>query len=143
MWLYYGFSSAVVLFLDVIHNPLHPEATLNLALISDLEFLCANLSSFSSGAKRVMEISKEMNKVAFDVIKAKAKRKAQDESVEQSRLKQRRVNEPEGSNGGETSVDAGSAGGGAQGASNEYTWERFPENFSWDEWDQWLNEAAL
>jgi hypothetical protein len=34
VWLYYAFSSAVVLFLDVIRNPLHSEATLNLALIS-------------------------------------------------------------------------------------------------------------
>jgi hypothetical protein len=73
MWLYYASSSAVVLFLDVIHNPLHPEATLNLALISDLEKLCTPLSSFSPGAKRVMDVSREMNKVAFDVIKAGAR----------------------------------------------------------------------
>jgi hypothetical protein len=79
MWLYYASSSAVVLFLDVIHNPPHPEATLNLALISDLEKLCTPLSSFSPGAKRVMDVSREMSKVAFDVTNARAKRKAQND----------------------------------------------------------------
>lgn len=68
MWLYHAFSSAVVLFLDLIQNPLHPEATLNLALISDLENLCTPLSSFSPGAKHVIDVSREMNKVAFDII---------------------------------------------------------------------------
>jgi hypothetical protein len=87
--------ASVVLFLDVIHNPLHLEATLNLALISDLEKLCTPLSSFSPGAKRVIDVSREMNKVAFDVTNARAKRKAQNDlgnvSAGYNRLKQRRT----------------------------------------------------
>ena len=154
MWLYYAFSSAVVLFLDVIHNPLHSEATLNLALISDLENLCTPLSSFSPGAKRVMEVSREMNKVAFDIIKARAKRKAQDDleniSAGQDRLKQRRTEDIQSSMQMNHSVGPGIEVGGGHSPSDgvylrgdDHPFNVFPTNFSWDEWDQWLSDTAL
>jgi hypothetical protein len=155
MWLYYAFSSAVVLFLDVINNPLHAEATLNLDLISDLENLCTPLSAFSPGAKRVMDVSREMNKVAFEVIKARAKHKARDDldnlNGAQGRFKQRRTEDPETSlhavgDGVHPRTEAGE--GDARGGSrvrddDKYHFRGFPANFSWDDWDQWLNETPL
>ncbi len=147
MWLYYAFSGAVVLFLGVIHNPLHPEATLNLALISDLENLCTPLSSFSPGAKRVMDVSREMNNVAFDVIKARAKRKAQDGlddvSAANNRSKQRRTEDPQitmqGGYGAGPSIEAvegQSRSGGIDARGDDHPFNPIPANFSWDDWDQ-------
>ncbi|KAI9838448.1 MAG: hypothetical protein M1838_004599 [Thelocarpon superellum] len=37
MWLYYTFSAMVVLFLHFAHDPLHPDAAADLALLSDCE----------------------------------------------------------------------------------------------------------
>ncbi len=150
MWLYYAFSSAVVLFLDVIYNPLHSEAMLNLALISDLENLCAPLSSFSPGAKRVMDVSREMNKVAFDIIKVRAKRKAQDSvntTTAHGRLKKLRTegSMQDGYGPGPSIETAGSPSSSEsnQAGVDEHAFIPFPANFSWDDWDQWLNNSAL
>lgn len=62
-----------------------------------------------------MDVCREMNKVAFDVIKARAKRKAQGDleniSVRQSRLKQCRTEDPlrsiQGGQGDEPSIEVG------------------------------------
>lgn len=149
MWLYYTFSAAVVLFLDVIQNPLSNDATLNLALISDLENLCSTLAQVSPGAKRVMEVSREMNKAAFEVMKARAKRRAQDDLDDgnsvQSRFKQIRTKEPGGAaqEGIASGANAGFSRAGAAGRQEAHPLNAFPVNFSWDEWDQWLNENAL
>lgn len=154
MWLYYASSSAVVLFLDVIHNPPHPEATLNLALISDLEKLCTTLSSFSPGAKRVMDVSRGMNNVAFDVTNARAKRKAQNDlgnvSAGYNRLKQRRTEDPQSSTQGAESIgpsikagEGPSRSSGVHARGEDHPLNPFPANFSWDDWDQWLKDAAL
>lgn len=150
MWLYYAFSAAVVLFLDVIQSPLSKDATLNLALISDLENLCSALAQVSPGAKRVMEVSREMNKAAFEVMKARAKRRAQDDldddNSAQSRFKQRRTKEQElatQEEGVASGAHAGSSRAGPAERQDAQPLNAFPANFSWDDWDQWLNEAAL
>jgi hypothetical protein len=143
-----------MLFLDMIHNPLRSEATLNLALISDLENICTPLSPFSQGAKHVMNVCREMNKVAFDVIKARAKRKAQDDlenvNVRQSRLKQRRTEDPlgsiQGGQGDGPGIEAGESNarsGGVHARGDDHPFLPIPANFSWDDWDQWLNDTAL
>jgi hypothetical protein len=142
-----------VFFLDVIHNPLHPEATQNLALISDLENLCTPLSSFSPGAKRHGCLSRD-DKVVLDIIKARAKRKAQDnlDNVRpgQSRLNQCRTEDPQSSIQGVgrsgPSIEAcqgNSRSGGVRVRSDEHPFNPLPANFSWDDWDQCLNDAAL
>ena len=150
MWLYYTFSAAVVLFLDVIHNPLSTDATLNLALISDLENLCSTLAQASPGARRVMEVSREMNNAAFEVMKAKAKRKAQDdlddENAARGRVRQRRVKAPDVI-AAETGSNEGNAGPGSSGPLSAreggQLLNAFPATFSWDDWDQWLNETII
>jgi hypothetical protein len=85
-----------------------------------------------------MDVSPEMNKVVFDVIKARAKRKAQDYlnnvSAGSSRLKQCRTEDPQSSmHGAGPSNEAG----------DEHPFNPFLANFSWDDWDQCLNAAAL
>lgn len=141
-----------MLFLDVIHYPLHTEATLNLALISNLENLCTPLSAFSPGAKRVVDVSREMDKVIFEIIKSRAKRKARDDpdgvTSAQGRFKQRRTQDPETSlHAGEgvprAKAGEGEARTGGRARGDEHPFNAFPTNFSWDDWDQWLNEAAL
>jgi len=150
MWLYYAFSSAIVLFLGVIHNP---EATLNL-LISDLENLWAHLVSFSLGAKQVMYVSREMNKVAFDIIEASAKWKAQDnldnkdlDRVDSSSVVPRILRARYRTLGAIDRVSRQASGTPSQVVvhvrSDEHLFNPFPANFPWDDWDQWLKYAAL
>jgi len=47
MWLYYAFTSAVGLFISVLADPLHKDATLHLAFISDVENICSQLAKHS------------------------------------------------------------------------------------------------
>jgi hypothetical protein len=59
MWLYYAFTSAVGLFISVLADPLHKDATLHLAFISDVENICSQLAKHSPGASRVMKVTRE------------------------------------------------------------------------------------
>ena len=149
MWLYYAFSAAVVLFLDVLASPLSSTAMLNLALISDLETLCTGLAPFSPGAKRVMEVSREMSKYGFEVIKMRAKRKAREEMdgdlVNAGGVEgQRRAKKlKEAGSDGVDEIGVTDLGAGPSDWENGLAWNDFPGNFSWDDWDQWLNDISL
>jgi hypothetical protein len=59
MWLYYAFTSAVGLFISVLADPLHKDATLHLAFISDVENICSQLAKHSPGASRVMKVTRD------------------------------------------------------------------------------------
>ena len=163
MWLYYAFTSVVILFLHVAHDPLHPNATADMALISDLRDLCAIFADASEGSRRLVEVSTAMDKVAFDLMKAAAKgkaRKRREQDVGKMRAKHRRLDDPadiqgEGvSESHTTGQDAPEFGGSTSdqaqlaelqpGERDEREWAQFlgaaPTNFSWDEWDQWLED---
>lgn len=101
-----------------------------------------------------MDVSREMTKVAFEVIKAKAKRKAQGDLDNigggQSRLKQRRTEDLQSSmHSGQSTGPSIEVGEGHSRSVDVHTrvndppFLPFPANFSWDDWGQWLNDAAL
>ena len=172
MWLYYAFTSAVVLFLHFAADPLHADAASDLALIGDLKALCAELAVFSDGAKRIVEVTTAMDKVAFDLMKASAKRGKRRRDVEGEKemdvnetTKHRRVegiereietstgpvdatrgsesrNEEEGENENENEREEERKEG------EEKDWteallENAPTNFSWDDWDRWLEDVEF
>lgn len=164
MWLYYAFTSIVVLFLHFAHDPLHAEATFDMALISDVRALCTTLSSKSEGAKRLVEITAAMDGVAFELMKSAAKIKARKRRQEEEELgpeKQRRLNDEVFNLGdAETGVDPllirpeddmptlennAMAIEGPLAEHVEPAWNEIfntaPSNFSWDEWDQWLEDV--
>lgn len=146
MWLYYAFTSAVVLFLNTIVNPLHPDAALDLAMISDLESLAANLATISEGSKRILAICRGMNKVAFELMKAAAKRKAKKRSAgvdrEDGRQKIRRGKEgvPETFSGLSARTDVATT---TEDSAGQNMLASVPGNFAWGEWDQWLEDVAF
>ena len=151
MWLYYAFTSVVVLFLCVIHNPLHVDATLNLALISDMEKVCAKLALQSSGARRVRDVTREMGNAALEVIKLRAKKRAaraEEERgvLEQPRQKRSRIIQEEasislGEDNSTFSDFQNSRHIHDEPDSEEQTHRSIPSKFSWEEWDSWLHES--
>jgi hypothetical protein len=76
MWLYYGFTSTVALFINVLAEPSNPDATLHLSLIVDIEALCVDLEGCSPGARRVMEVTREMGNLGFQIMKSSAKKES-------------------------------------------------------------------
>ncbi len=166
MWLYYAFTSIVVLFLHFAHDPLHADATFDMALISDMRALCTILSSKSQGAKRLVEITIAMDKVAFELMKSAAKarvrkrRQEEEVAVGLSQKHRRLNNDGFGIDGTEPGVDAllsmpedtataaendVAPAVGSLTEDSELAWNEIfsnvPNNFSWDEWDQWLEDV--
>ena len=141
MWLYYAFTSAVGLFISVLADPLHKDATLHLALISDVENICSQLANHSPGARRVMEVTREMEKVGFQIIKSSAKRKASEE-LHRSRGKSVRVegssDESNKEHVSESAVDSTTP----EGFGEDDPLLAMPVDFSWDHWDQYLGFIA-
>ncbi|PMD12497.1 hypothetical protein NA56DRAFT_695501 [Hyaloscypha hepaticicola] len=140
MWLYYAFTSAVGLFISVLADPLHKDATLHLAFISDVENICSQLAKHSPGASRVMKVTREMGKVGFQIMKSSAKRKAGEE-LQRSKGKSVRV-EDSSEEGNKEHVYESVVDSSAQIGFEEDPWLTLPVDFSWDHWDQYLGYIA-
>jgi hypothetical protein len=170
MWLYYAFTFSVILFLSALRtlspspNPSlsnqtnpptrvnHEDILLDLSLISDLQALCASLAQFSLGAKRIAEITTEMGKAGFELMKrsAKAKKRVRDSDVgavdplgsreedgqgagDLRAGKSRRIdNVGDGDAMRPEGVDAGAG-----------VMVSVLVGFMWDDWDQWLDDFAF
>lgn len=161
MWLYYAFTASVVLFLHSISNPLNQDAVLDLALLDELKGLCEALGGEgpggSDGARRVKEIVDGMGKVAWEVVKRAARRRKGVESAsagegegESSRVKRMRSGaegeeEPRTEPGGTAGAVEGTAEAGPAGATRAdvLNLENVPQNFEWEQWDQWLEDAPF
>lgn len=141
MWLYYAFSSVVILFLHCIREPLAEHTTLDIALISDLENLCTSLALYSQGADRIAKVCRGMEKVVVEFMKgaarSKAKKRSADDSVEGMREKRSRYDTrfpPEGSATGSRSFNE---------AEMQEVLESTPTDFAWNEWEAWLEDIAF
>jgi hypothetical protein len=141
MWLYYAFSSAVILFLHCIREPLAEHTTLDIALISDLGNLCAPFASKSKGAERILKVCQGMEKVVVEFMKGAARSKAKKRPAEDS---------AEGSNEKRTRLDnqqpAGEATAGLRSFDDpdmQQVIESTPTDFAWDEWEAWLEDIAF
>ena len=146
MWLYYAFSSAVILFLHCMREPLAEHTTLDLALLSDLENLCAPLASKSEGAERILKVCQGMEKVVVEFMKGAAR----------SNAKKRLAEDPaEGSNEKRSRIDsqqpageavAGEAVPGPRAFDEtemQQVLESTPTDFAWNEWEAWLEDIAF
>ena len=141
MWLYYAFTSAVGLFISVLSDPLHKDATLHLAFISDVENICSQLAKHSPGASRVMKVTREMEKVGFQIMKSSAKRKASEE-LHKSKGKSVRVEGPNEESNEEHVLESAVDSTTEVGYGEEDPWSAMPVDFSWDHWDQYLESIA-
>jgi hypothetical protein len=141
MWLYYAFTSAVGLFISVLADPLHKDATLHLAFISDIENICKQLAEHSPGASRVMEVTREMGKVGFQIMKSSAKRKASEE-LQRSKGKSVRVENSREKSDKEHVSEPVVDSSAQVGFEEEDPWSALPVDFSWDHWDQYLGSIA-
>jgi hypothetical protein len=148
MWVYYTFTAAVVVFLHTIAEPLHSDAVLDLALLSDLQELCRSMSSFSDGAMRIGEMTGHMEKLALDVMKtaarANAKKRTAEEPVDRpaDREKIRKIATPDFQ---EVTPSAGGLAGSEQNSevSLRQLLDSTPQNLDWDDWDQWLADVPF
>jgi hypothetical protein len=173
MWMYYAFTAAVVLFLHVVADPLNADAVLDLALLDELKALCEGLGTDadSEGAKRVWEIVDGMGRVAWEVVKRTANRRrrrrrgveteeepeAGGSAGESTRSKRLRSggkgddgDEGEDEGEGERPRDPGgeegtgeAAAAAAMAGTEVLNLENVPQNFEWEQWDQWLEDAPF
>lgn len=142
MWLYYAFTSAVTLFLHSIANPIDSETALNLAAISDLENICGSVLDVSEGAARCMEIAKLMRTTIHRIIKlAERKRAREPDESDSAHAKARRVES-------DTTVSLNDmdreqpAEHNLLSAGIDTLLTGSPPNLVWDQWDDWLKDAA-
>ena len=177
MWLYYAFTASVVLFLGCVGDAERQGdgdgdggreggVVLDLALLDELAGLCEVLGGRSEGggggggsegARRVKEIVEGMGRVAWEVVKRRArsrKRGGEGEGgveAESERRKRLRSGTEGGvelekeslaeSNAGSGGRDIGE-GAGAEGVL-DLNLETVPQNFEWEQWDQWLQDAPF
>ncbi len=85
-----------------------------------------------------MEVTREMGKVGFQIMKSSAKRKASDDIQRTGNEKSARVEsvsrnlETEHHVGGDFLTDL----------AGEFAWPEMPSDFSWDHWDQYLGSIT-
>ena len=139
---------------------------LDLALLDELAGLCEVLGGGGSeGAERVREIVQGMGRVGWEVVKRRARRRKRSgggesegggvaEGERSKRLRSGTEGEVElekvslaesnvGSGGGEIEEAAGAgAGAGVEGVL-DLNLENVPQNFEWEQWDQWLEDAPF
>lgn len=153
MWLYYPFTASVLLFLYSVSDPLNPDAVLDLALLDELKALCGSLGAGSDGARRVRQIVDGMERVAWEVVKRAArrrKREAQEEAGEPESSSSKRHRSGDG---GEDVATGAQEGAEVQEPAIEeaeevtgteaLSLENVPQNFEWEQWDQWLEDAPF
>jgi hypothetical protein len=151
MWLHYLFAAAVTIFLYILAAPLDDKASLYLALLSDVQVLCNDLSQPSPGTTRIAQACAEMEKIGFEMVKWHAKRKTLKRRIDQNQPdsqvshKQPKIPHDQLTVESDETVATSAV---AQNAGSEDPFEIGipllgypPTNFSWDEWDQWLQLA--
>jgi hypothetical protein len=151
MWLHYLFAAAVTIFIHILADPLVDKAYLYFALLSDVQVLCNGISQPSPGTTRIAQACAEMEKIGFEMVKWHAKRKTLkrriDHNQPDSQVSRKQPKIPLDQLTIEPHETV-STSAGAQTAGPEDSFEIGvplvgypPTNFSWDEWDQWLQFA--
>ena len=152
----------MVLFLHSVADPLDEGVVLDLALLDELKGLCEGLGAGagSEGARRVREIVDGMGRVAWEIVKRAARRRkrgpdiegegdaGERESVKSKRLRSggEREGEDEGQEPGvegEVEGEEEETGGGRVAGAELLNLENVPQNFEWEQWDQWLEDAPF
>ena len=142
MWLYYAFTSAVTLFLHTIANPIDSGTALNLAAISDLENICGSVLDISEGAARCMEISRSMRTTIHRIIKlAERKRAREPDESNSAHAKARRVESDAAVSLNDMDREQ-AAEHNLLPAGIDTLLTGSPPNLVWDQWDDWLKDAA-
>jgi hypothetical protein len=153
MWLYYAFTAVALLFTHLLHHPTASDATLHLALISDIHDICADLARTSPAAARIRDITKQMDTVGFKLIKMESKKRALDRDDDAAEGRER---DKRGRTELETTVDNGDpatreeqsqnvVGEAAMRDDNFVSHEELldlPTDFNWEEWESWLQETS-
>ena len=142
MWLYYGFTAAVVLFVNVISHPKHEHVVLDLALLEDLRELCAKLKE-SEGAARVGSMSERMAEVGWGLVRRASRKRGVEEGEEQAKKAARTGNVVQDSLLREGANASALEDGQAEEESANQALETAPQAFEWDQWVQWLDESPL
>lgn len=154
MWMYYGFTAAVVLFLQTLADPSHIDVILDMALLSSLHDLCVSLAADGSeGCRRMSDILALMEKAATNVMKTNAltastaKRRLETEDGQEQNDRRDKIHktthdaaELSSSASAQVVTDVDSTANDAQGRD---LWNSIPQSFAWDEWDQWLEDWPL
>lgn len=142
MWLYYGFTAAVVLFVNIISHPQHAHVVLDLALLEDLRELCAKLTA-SEGAARVGSVSGRMAEVGWRVVRRASRKRGAEEGEEPANKAARMENVARDSGESEGANASAREDGQTEGGIANQALETAPQAFEWDQWVQWLDETPL
>lgn len=142
MWLYYGFTAGVVLFVNVISHPRHEHVVLDLALLEDLRELCAKLKE-SEGAARVGSMSEKMAEVGWRIVRKASRKRWLEEGEERAKKAARTENVAQDSPLREGAGDSALEDRQTEEESTNQALETAPQAFEWDQWVQWLDETPL
>ena len=141
MWLYYAFTSAVILFLHSISNPLDHDTTLNLAAIADLEDFCSRVAEVSEGAAQCVDITKAMRGVIHKTVKVSGRKRSREAGdAEESDSNKRRV-QPEAVSLSHPEGPSLSMWSQSMDADANAMLADAPASFAWDDWDKWLEDV--
>lgn len=142
MWLYYAFTAVVALFKSVVRRPLDPNTTFHMALISGIQDVC-RAYPYSAGARRIARVASLMDKMGFDLIKARSRKRAMEhQSSEDGPEKRGRFGDepypladtapPVSSHGTHTEALLNGAG-------DEDEMANLPSTFVWEDWEEFLH----
>ena len=153
MWLYYAFTATVVLFVNAISHPKHDDVVLDLTLLEEFKELCEGFKE-NEGSQRVAAVCGRMIEVGWSFVKRAArKRSAQDnKEVDIEGGKGRKLQKPSDTLEDERTEDLGinasgpptfeSSLGDTGTVQVEAMLETAPQAFEWEQWMEWLEDAA-
>lgn len=147
MWLYYAFTAVAVLFSHLLRQPLGPDATFHLALISDIHEICANFAAVSPAAMRIHDITKTMDIIGFKLIKSVSKKRALERGDNGEGREKRGRTEFETTHDGSFALaeellkPAGNSTVFDDLASHEGL-PQLPTDFNWEDWETWFHDTS-
>ncbi|KAK4555586.1 hypothetical protein LTR86_007339 [Recurvomyces mirabilis] len=147
MWLYYAFTAATYLFLHVVRRPLSSEATLHLALVSDVHEICTSFAPASPAARRIQLITESMDRVGFKLIKTASKKRALEHTDQQAQNEKRyRVDGDTRMGAGSSTVEPLQSSTEAEHLLDDFggvdELPALPTDFTWEDWETWFRDSS-